>query len=554
METQGRKPRSIKIVGHRNPDTDSVCAAIAYSRLKARLDPDNTYVPCRSGLLNRETKFVLKHFGVEHPRFFADASPTIEDVDYRRMPGVSADTSVRKAWSIMREWIVDTLCVVDENNRLIGVASIRDMTLNNMDIIDEGSLAKAGVSYQNVLETLDGTLLAGTVSGKAVTGRISTGAGSAEMMEAMISAGDVVIVSNRQDSMLAAIEKRAGCLVVCMDAQVPGSICRLAEEQGCVILSTPYSPYVAGQMIVQSIPIRHYMVTQDFVTFTPRTLVEDATRIMATVRHRYFPVLDEQRHYLGMLSRRNLLSRQKNKVILVDHNEKGQSVDGLDTAEVLEIIDHHRIGALETDFPVYFRNVPVGCTCTILYQMYRENGVEIDRSTAGLMLSAILSDTLMFRSPTCTAADEAAARNLAALAQVDLESYAYEMFEAGSDVSGKTPDEILRIDYKLFSCGNTRFGVSQNNYMTEKSRLDNEKLIAPYLQGFLDRQGLDMVFCMFTDVPSASTDLLMVGAGAEELVHRAFSVEVTDAKAVLPGMVSRKKQLIPILLNAIRQE
>ncbi len=547
-------PRSIKVIGHCRPDTDSICSAIAYSRLKGALDPEHVYQACRAGLTNRETKFVLDYFHEEKPQLFTDVRPQILDVDYRRMSGLDGETSLRRAWNIMRDLQADTLCIVDGEEKLKGIVSIRDMATANMDMIDDHILAKAKTSYRNLIETLDAQVLAGSVEDKAVEGRIIIGAGSAEMMEQAISRGDVVIVSNRSDSQLAAIERDAGCVVVCGDSKVSRTIRMLAEEQGCILISTPFDTYAAGQMIVQSAPVRHYMKSKDLLTFTPHTLVEDATKVMASVRIRYFPILDDEGHYLGMISRRNLLSYRKKQLILVDHNEKSQAVDGVDDAEVLEIIDHHRIGTLETDSPVYFRNVPVGCTCTIVYQMYQENGVEPDRSTAGLMLSAILSDTLMFRSPTCTPADERAARALAKIAGVELERYAQAMFEAGSDVTGKSPDEILRVDYKIFTCGEVRFGVAQNNFMTEKSRLDSEELVRPYLQGFMERQSLNYVFCMFTDVPSASTELLMAGEGAEELVERAFKVAVSDGKAVLPGVVSRKKQLIPALLGAVKQE
>ena len=282
--------------------------------------------------------------------------------------------------------------------------------------------------------------------------------------------------------------------------------------------------------------------------------VEEATRIMASVRFRYFPVLDDDGRYIGVVSRRNMLNLHKKQLILVDHNEKSQAAEGIEQAEVLEIIDHHRIGAMETDSPVYFRNVPVGCTCTIVYQMYQENGVDIDPTTAGLLLSAILSDTLMFRSPTCTPADERAARALAQLAGVDLEEYADDMFSHGGDVSGKTAAEVFNGDYKIFTSGDVRFGVGQGSYMTEKNRKAARALVGPYLPQALAKQGLDYIFYMFTDVRNSSTELLMAGDGAQELVKKAFSVEIEQDMAVLPGVVSRKKQMIPTLINAIKQD
>ncbi len=554
MQQQEQERRSIKVIGHRHPDTDSICSAIAYSRLKERLDPEGVYQPCRAGFLSRETKFALDYFKVEPPELLTDVSPRIGDAEYRHLAGVDPETSLRKAWNIMRDHNVDTLCVVDGEGKLTGIVTIRDMTTANMDMIDDMVLSKAGTSYQNLVETLDANVLTGGIEGRKVEGHIIIGAGNAESMERAVSKGDVVIVGNRSESLLAAIEMDAGCIVVCGHAKVSPTLLRLADERGCIVVSTPYLTYAASQIIIQAAPIGHYMRTENLLTFTLQTSVESAAKVMGSVRYRYFPIVDGEGRHLGMISRRNLLNIEQNQVILVDHNEKSQAVDGLDKAEVLEIIDHHRIGTLETDGPVYFRNVPVGCTCTIVYQMYQENDVEIEPACAGLMLSAILSDTLMFQSPTCTAADEKAARALARLAGVELEAYAEAMFEAGSDITGKTPDDLLNTDYKIFGSGEFRFGVTQNNCMTEKSRLASEALVAPCLQGFLEKQGLDFVFCMFTDVRAASTDLLMAGKGAGALVERAFGVQLQDGRAVLPGVVSRKKQVVPALLGAIKQD
>ena len=546
--------RTVKVIGHKNPDTDSICAAIAYAALKNTVDPVHCYEPCRAGIVNRESQFALDYFGVEPPRFYTDASPRVRDVDYRRDAGVTASLSLRRGWDLLGERHADTLCIVDGENRLQGLVTIRDMAKAYMDMLDEGILAKAATPYENIVDTLDATVLAGQAAGKLVEGNIVVGAGSGLMMEASIAKGDVVIVSDRTESQLAAIEGEAGCIVVCQGAKVSKTICALAEEHGCILLTTPHSTYVAGQMIVQAAPVGHYMVSGELMAFSPHSPVETVTKVMATMRYHYFPIVDEEGHYLGMVSRRNLLNLEKKQLILVDHNEKGQAVDGLEESEILEIIDHHRIGAPETEGPVYFRNMPVGATCTIIYQLYREHGVVPDRTMAGVLLSAILSDTLMFRSPTCTPLDEAAAKELAALAEVDMERYAEAMFDRGGDVTGKSPEELLRTDYKIFTGGGTRFGVGQSNFMSDKNRAAAKELLQPHLDVALAKQGVDFIFYMFTNVPTATSELMMAGDGAEELVRRAFDVEVKDGVATLPGVVSRKKQLIPALLSAIKAE
>ena len=545
---------AVKVIGHRNPDTDSICAAIAYSRLKNAIDPDRSYKACRAGQLNRETKFVLERFGAGAPQLYADVSPQMRDVDIRLAEGVNGEMSLRSAWTRMRDQSLDTLCIVDGDRNLKGLITVKDVATANMDGVDPYVLAHAETSYQNVIDTLDGTVLVGDPTGKKVEGRIIIGAGSAEMMERAIKKGDIVIVSNRSESQLTAIEMEAGCLIVGMDSNVSKTIRMLAEENGCLIIRTPLNTYASGQVIPQAAPIRYFMLKDDLMTFNLNTPVESATKIMGSVRHRYFPVLRDDGKYLGVVSRRNLLNLHKKQLILVDHNEKSQAAEGIENAEVLEIIDHHRIGALETDNPVYFRNMPVGCTCTIIYQMYQENDIAIDAQTAGLMLSAILSDTLMFRSPTCTPLDERVARRLAAVAGVDLETYADEMFEHGGDISGETAEQIFGTDYKVFNSGAFHFGVGQGTYMSDKNRKAAEALVGPYLETAREKQGLDFVFYLFTDVRNASSDLLMAGKGSEALIARAFDAAPKDGVAVLPGVLSRKKQFVPMLIDTMKHE
>ena len=547
-------PHAVLVLGHKSPDTDSICAAIAYAGLKNTLDPQRRYEPCRAGLVNRETQFVLDYFAVPEPRLCTDVSPQLQDVDYRHEPGVPPQLSLRRAWETLRARDLDTLCVVDENDLLLGLVTVRDMARADLDLIDESVLAKTGTPYENVAETLDAQVVVPGGPGQRVTGRIVVAPGGAGGMADAVRAGDVVILTGGAEAQRAAVEMGAGCVIVCGGEAVDQTAAALARARGCVALSTPHSPYAAGQRIVQSSAVEAYMNRGELVTFTPHTLVETVTRVMAAVRYRYFPVVDDEGRCVGLVSRRNLLNLRKKQLILVDHNERAQAVDGLEEAEVLEVVDHHRIGTLETDAPVYFRNAPVGATCTVVYQLYQEHGVTPDRATAGLMLSAILSDTLMFRSPTCTPADRRAAEALAALAEVDMETYAAAMFDRGGDVTGKSPEDILRTDYKLFTSGNCRFGVGHGSFMNEKNRRSAMALLGPWLPVALERQGLDYIFYMFTDIPTSTTWLMMAGKGAEELVGRAFHVAAQDGAAVLPGIVSRKKQVIPALIGAIKQQ
>ncbi len=543
----------VVVIGHRNPDTDSICSAIAYAELKNKTS-DLVCEPRRAGKMNQETEFVLKKFGVKPPRMCTDVNPKIRDVDYREMPGIPGFTSLRKAWEIMRDKQIDTLPVTSPDNELEGVITVKDIATANMDVFDTGILAKSQTTYRNILETLGGTMVVGREDDVCTTGHIRIGTATPEMLENTVEKGDIVILTNRYESQLCAIEKEASLLIICNGSKVGRTIQRIAEEMGVAIMSAPVDTYAAGKLISQCAPISYYMTRSDIMKFTLVTPVADVTRVMAKVRHRYFPILDEDGKYCGMVSRRNIINLQKRRIILVDHNEATQAVEGFDQAEILEIIDHHRIGSLETSGPVYFRNQPVGCTATIITQMYDENGMEIPPQIAGLLLAAILSDTLVFRSPTCTPLDEALAKRLAKIAGVDIDEFASEMFEAGEKLDGKTAEEVFLQDFKVFMCGDIRFGVAQGSYMTRKNLLAAEALLQPYLEEARNKQNVEDIYMLLTDVPKEESVVISDGRYASEVLSDGFETQpAEDGSFTLPGVVSRKKQFIPALMTAYQE-
>ena len=543
----------VVVIGHRNPDTDSICSAIAYAELKNKTS-DLVCEPRRAGKMNQETEFVLKKFGVKPPRMCTDVNPKIRDVDYREMPGIPGSTSLRKAWEIMRDQKIDTLPVTSADNELEGVITVKDIATANMDVFDTEILAKSKTSYKNILETLDGTMVVGSEDAVCATGRIRIGTATPEMLESTVEKGDIVILTNRYESQLCAIEKEAALLIICNGSKVGRTIQRIAEETGVAIMTTPEDTYAVGKLISQCAPISYYMTRDDIMKFTLVTPVADVTRVMAKVRHRYFPILDEDGKYCGMVSRRNIINLRKRRIILVDHNEATQAVEGFDQAEILEIIDHHRIGSLETSGPVYFRNQPVGCTATIITQMYDENGVEIPQKTAGLLLAAILSDTLVFRSPTCTPLDEATAKRLAKTAGVEINTFANEMFEAGEKLDGKTAEEVFLQDFKVFMCGDIRFGVAQGSYMTRKNLVAAENLLQPYLEEARNKQNVEDIYMLLTDVPKEESVVISSGRYAAEVLADGFETQpADDGSFTLPGVVSRKKQFIPALMTAYQE-
>ena len=543
----------VVVIGHRNPDTDSICSAIAYAELKNKTS-NLVCEPRRAGKMNQETEFVLKKFGVKPPRMCTDVNPKIRDVDYREMPGIPGSTSLRKAWEIMRDKQIDTLPVTSPDNELEGVITVKDIATANMDVFDTGILAKSQTTYRNILETLGGTMVVGREDDVCTTGHIRIGTATPEMLENTVEKGDIVILTNRYESQLCAIEKEASLLIICNGSKVGHTIQRIAEEMGVAIMSAPVDTYAAGKLISQCAPISYYMTRSDIMKFTLVTPVADVTRVMAKVRHRYFPILDEDGKYCGMVSRRNIINLQKRRIILVDHNEATQAVEGFDQAEILEIIDHHRIGSLETSGPVYFRNQPVGCTATIITQMYDENGMEIPPQIAGLLLAAILSDTLVFRSPTCTPLDEALAKRLAKIAGVDIDEFASEMFEAGEKLDGKTAEEVFLQDFKVFMCGDIRFGVAQGSYMTRKNLLAAEALLQPYLEEARNKQNVEDIYMLLTDVPKEESVVISDGRYASEVLSDGFETQpAEDGSFTLPGVVSRKKQFIPALMTAYQE-
>ena len=548
-----KEAHKVVVIGHRNPDTDSICSAIAYAELKNRT---STLVcePRRAGKMNQETEFVLKKFGVTPPRMCTDVNPKIRDVDYREMPGIPGSTSLRRAWKIMRDQQIDTLSITSADNELEGIITVKDLATANMDVFDTAVLAKSRTSYKNILETLNGTMVVGDADAVCTTGHIKIGTATPEMLESSVEKGDIVILSNRYESQLCAIEKEASLLIICNGAKVGRTIQRIADETGVAIMTTPEDTYAAGKLISQCAPISYYMTRDNILKFTLVTPVADVLRVMAKVRHRYFPILDEEGKYCGMVSRRNVIALRKRRIILVDHNEATQAVEGFDQAEILEIIDHHRIGSLETSGPVYFRNQPVGCTATIITQMYDENGVDIPPQIAGLLLAAILSDTLAFRSPTCTPVDENAAKRLAKIAGVDIEEFSTEMFEAGEKLDGKTPEEVFLQDFKVFMCGDIRFGVAQGSYMTRKNLQAAQALLQPYLEEARNKQNVEDLYMLLTDVPKEESVVICTGRYAAEVLSNGFeSRPAADGSWTLPGVVSRKKQFIPAMMSAYQE-
>lgn len=543
--------RPVLVMGHKNPDTDSICAAICYANLKNKVFGGN-HIACRAGHLNEETQFVLSHFDVPVPAYIKDVRTQVRDMEIRRLDGTSSSMSLKNAWAKMRDAGVVTLCAT-EGDFLSGIVTTNDIVETYMDVIDPHILSMAHTSYRNIVETLDGELIVGDIDEELDSGKVVIAAASPEMMENVIEKGDVVILGNRYETQLCAIEMDAACIIVCEGAEVARTIKAQANEHGTKIITTSHDTFVVARLINQSMPIEYIMKKDNLVTFHMDDFIEDIQEVMASMRHRYFPVLDKNDHYIGMISRRNFLGAQKKQLILVDHNEKNQAVNGADSAEILEIIDHHRLRTIETAGPVFFRNQPLGSTCTIIYLMYREYGIELDKTTAGLLLAAILSDTLMFRSPTCTAVDKNAGEELARIAEIDYEEFAKEMFHAGSNLGSKTASEILHQDFKKFTVDEKTIGIGQINSMSADELEEIKEKIMPELSEVAGKDDLDMLFFMLTNIIEESSQVVFAGNKALHTLNSAFGMNAEGDVVNLPGVVSRKKQLLPAIVEAIQQ-
>ena len=550
MSTESKK---VWVVGHKNPDTDSICAAISYAYLKNQSGDKKTYVAKRAGAVNEETRYVLERFGVEEPPLVTYAGAQIKDINIRKTAGVSNQISLKRAWELMKKLEVVTLPVTNQFGKLEGVIVTKDIATSYMDVLDNCVLSKARTQYKTIAETIDGEVYAGNEHAHFVRGKVVIATSNPEYMADYIEDDDLVILGDREEAQMQAIRSNASCIIIGGGLEVAEEVKKLAEKRDCVIITTPFDTFSVARLINQSMPIKQYMTRRELVTFDIDDYVDDVKDVMSRVRHRDFPVLGSNGNYVGMISRLNLMNMQKKQIILVDHNEKSQAVDGIGEAEILEIIDHHRLGSLETVSPVYFRNQPLGCTSTIIYQMYQEQRVEIPKEIAGLLLSAIISDTLMFRSPTCTPLDKSVAKRLAEIADVDIEDHAKKMFRAGSDFKNKTTEEIFYQDFKIFHTEDCDFGVAQISAMSGEELEQIGEQLRPFLPQVLGEKRLNMVYVMLTDILEESSKIIFAGEDAGKILAHAFKKQ-EDADGIrLDGIISRKKQMIPTLMNEMSE-
>ena len=546
-----KKQEKIFVIGHKNPDTDSICSAIAYCDIKNRTTQDSKYIPKRAGQINEETEYVLNRFGVQPPGYLSNIGTQVKDMDIRLSPEANKSMSLKNAWDLMQENSIVSLPIREKDGTLEGLITIGDIAKTYMDTTDSYLLSRARTQYQRIAETIGGKVVEGNGHGYFIQGKIMVATANPDKMKEYVEENDMIIMGNREEDHLQAIEQNVSCIIVGLGIEVTEKVLKLAHEKDIIIISSPYDTFTISRLINQSIPVKYIMKTESLVTFNTEDFTDDIQDVMIKHRHRAFPVIDKKGKCIGTISRRNFLDMHRKKVVLVDHNEKDQAVDNIDKAEIMEIIDHHKLGTLQTMQPISFRNQPVGCTGTIMYQMYGEQKLEIPPKIAGLLCAAIISDTLMFRSPTCTLQDKMAAGALALIADISIEEFAREMFKAGSNLKDKSPEEIFYQDYKKFIAeGDVCFGVGQISSMDADELKEIKERLLPFMVSECGRHGVSRVYFMLTNIMEQSTELLFYGEGSEEMAVNAFKMQPENGTIYLKGVVSRKKQLIPPLMEA----
>ncbi|WP_346847909.1 putative manganese-dependent inorganic diphosphatase [Clostridium sp. UBA3061] len=540
----------VYITGHRNPDSDSICAAIAYSEFKNKTQRINA-IPIRLGEISRETQFILDYFGVQPPQLVQTVKPQIIDLKIDTVAPIASDISLKMAWSIMKQKNIKTLPVIYPNEKLAGIVSVSNLAASYLDIWDNYVLAKSKTSLSNILETLSAKIVYLSDENLELKGKVVV-----SMMEPndrnLIEAGDICICGDRELVQEFVLDCNARLMIITNNTNPSEKIIDLAKEKGCTIITTPYDSFTAARLIPQSIPIEYVMTKNNLITFSTSDFIEEIKDIMLETRYRSYPVLDEDGSVVGSISRYHLITQQRKKVILVDHNEKTQSVDGLEDADILEIIDHHRIGDIQTGQPIYFRNEPVGSTSTIVANIFFENGIRPSKKVAGLLCGAIISDTLLLKSPTATIVDEIILKRLAEIASIDIEKFAQEMFKAGTSLEGKSSKELLYQDFKIFNMGNFKVGVGQitTTYMDGFTPLIND--LKTVMNEKASQGKFDLIILMVTDIFKSSS-LFIVCGEHKEVFSRAFNIKLNNGTAYIDQVVSRKKQVIPPLTEVINQ-
>jgi len=534
------------IFGHKTPDTDSVCAAITLSNLKNKLNEKSK--PYILGKINKETDFVLKYFNTEVPEVLNNVKIQVKDLNYDKVKPFKVEQSIHFAYFFMNENKLRLLPIVDDDGNLKGIITMKDIAMSLINT-DQRHL---NTSYDNIIETLLGKEI--IRCDEIINGDITVAAFEEKTLRSAdaLTPNSIVIVGDRYDIIKYALEISVKLIIVTGDLKVPEDLIKMAAENKVNIIRTPYNTYYTAKNLGLSKYVNQIMKSKNLMCFTEEDYLDDCKEDIENSKHSKFPIISKYNKYLGLLSRNHLINPTKKKVILVDHNELGQSAEGIEEAEILEVVDHHKIGDIKTAIPICFRNIPLGSTNTIIYKMYKENNVEIDKNIAGLMLSGIISDTMLLKSPTSTDKDREAVDELLKIVDIDLHKYSMEMFKVGTSLESKTIEEILYQDFKKFNLEYKNVGISQvftmniNEIMNKKD--DYIQLIDEIT---LDRDYFILIMAV-TDIVNEGSYIFYTSS-KDKLVGNIFNKDNVYEGIYVEKCVSRKKQIVPSIINAIKQ-
>ncbi len=540
---------TIYITGHKNPDTDSIISAISYAELKNKLGEYNA-VPVRLGPINRETRYILDHFDMEEPDLVETMKLRVSDLNYDKSLPVESDISLKMAWNLMGRNNVNSLTIVDEEAFLKGIITVTGVTKSYMDVWDTSILAKSKTPVENIIDTLSGTYLVNPLKPKPITGKMVVVASTPEEAAKFIDEGDIAIVGNIPDQQKTAVDSKVAFIIVTNNNDLTEELKERCEAEGITVIQTSFDTFTAARVLPQAVPISYIMTCNNLVAFSTYDLIEDVSPIMAQTRFRSYPIVNNEKRVIGTLSRYHLISSRKKKVILVDHNERSQSVEGLADAEIMEIIDHHRVADVVTGAPIYFRNEPVGSTSTIIATIFFENGIRPSKKVAGLLAAAIISDTLLFKSPTSTHTDRMILDRLSKIADMDVEDFAMKMFKAGTSLEGKTPEELLSQDFKTFTIDKQKIGISQVYSLDASALIAYRENLLSLMDQRAKKEGYTIYGLLITDIFKESSEMILTGPD-KDLMARAFDKTIVNDSIILPGVLSRKKQVIPVVTNVI---
>ena len=529
----------IYVTGHRNPDTDSIAAAISYAALRNALG-DRDYTAAHLGHISDETKRLLDRFGFQEPVTISNVRTQVRDLDFDTPPALNSSVTMDRAWHIMRDQNISAMPIINEDGTLYGMLSAGDIAAYSMRTISDRHVD--ALPLFNLLSVIEGRILKdGAEQVDRVSGVVTIALPQSCDNLLFSDPDSIILCGNQPDMIRRALDIGVQCIILCQTDVDPAWL----ENAGktCVI-STPLDASRVARLVYQAIPISRPCQTKDMVSFHLDDYIDDVREVVLESRYRCYPVLDENEKVVGTLSRYHLLRPRRKRVVLVDHNELAQAVPGLEQAEILEIIDHHRLADIQTTQPIRVRNEPVGSTTTIITNMYQEHGVMPSPNMAGLMAGAILSDTVMFKSPTCTKRDIAMAERLARIANVSLKELGNLIF-AASSAGDKSAEDLCFADFKEFHIADHYLGVGQVTSLDSAKVLERKDELLAVMATKLEQQHYDMIALMVTDVLMEGTNLLFIGN--DDTIRAAFSVEPKDNAVFLPGVMSRKKQIIPML-------